>query len=101
MEQEKDQMDTKEVITSLEKKIEKLLHEYSRLIKEKEEFNIKEKEFVLTIANQRQIITEQKKEIEMLRISGSIGAESDKKEIKEKIDDLLREIDTCIGFLNR
>ncbi|MBN1340560.1 MAG: hypothetical protein JXA03_14625 [Bacteroidales bacterium] len=94
-------MDTHEVFTALETKIRKLLQKYSEQLELNELFKIKEKELTLTVANQQQIIKDLKKEIEALKIAGFMGKEEDNREIKEKIDDLLREIDSCLVVLKR
>lgn len=94
-------MDIDEVFTTFENRFRKLLQKYSELGKEIDDYKLKERELTLTVANQQLIIKDLKKEIEALKISGSVVKSENNREIKEKIDDLLREIDNCLVVLKR
>lgn len=53
-----------------------------------------------TIDEQLLIIRHQEKELSMLKTGRSISGESDATEAKERINELIREIDRCIMLLN-
>ncbi|MCD4734994.1 MAG: hypothetical protein K8R53_03030 [Bacteroidales bacterium] len=94
-------MDSIEMISGLKVKIRKLLKLYSDDLQQIEEFKLKKKEFILKIDRQQQIIEELKKEIDILKVSQVIGSREDNKELKGRINNLVREIDKSIGLLNR
>lgn len=53
-----------------------------------------------TIDEQLLIIRQQEKELSLIKTGRSISSESDASEAKERINELIREIDRCITLLN-
>ncbi len=89
-------------ITSIQSKIEKLVHLHRKLADENQKL-AGDKESLQKQVEQLKIQTrslEDKNKI--LAISGVIaGEQTDKTELKLKINELVREIDRCIALLNR
>ena len=80
--------------TQLIKKLESLQNENQLVIKQK---NILETEVI----QKNQEIKNLQKKIETLRITKVFDNKKDKVEAKKKINEILREIDKCVGLLNR
>ena len=69
----------------------------------KDDFNKLEQKYQETEKNllqQKQIILELEKQIQILTIAKSIPTGKESSKAKKKINELLRELDTCIDLLN-
>lgn len=93
-------MDINELFSGLDVHLQKLLDQYAGQHKKEEEYELRLKELDLKVRNQKEIIDRLKKEIEIIKISGKLTEEEDNKNLKSKVNELLREIDHCIGLLN-
>ena len=88
------------LVGDVRKKVERLTEKHTILTKSNEKLSsevIKIKE-ELTEKNQK--ISELNEKIKVLKIAGSVGGEG-AKEVKLKINEMVREIDKCIAQINR
>jgi len=89
------------IISGLEEKVRNLINEYNSLKIKHKELTQKEVELNKTIEHYKTIIKELEEKNRMLTITRSIESYNDSGEVKLKITELVREIDKCIGLLNR
>ena len=90
-----------ELITQIEKKVELLVSKLGSLKSENELLTKQIKDLGKTI-NKKDIELESlTKKIETIKISKTIEDGQEKEEVKKKINEILREIDRCVGLLNR
>jgi peptidoglycan hydrolase CwlO-like protein len=88
---------TLEAIHLLEKKIQSLLSNYEFLKEENDILLQSSTNFQQKIAEQEQIIVNQKTSYDLLRIAKTIdGSGTNTRDTKFKINTLIREIDKCI-----
>ena len=88
---------TLEAIHSLEDKLKSLLSNYDFLKKENEILLQSTTSFQQKILEQEQIIGDQKKAFDLLKIAKAIdGSGTNTRDTKLKINTLIREIDKCI-----
>ncbi len=87
-------------IEALEERIEALIRYTEKLRLEKKEVEEKKEELARTVQDQERRIGELEKRKEELRLSAATPS-SQKKEAKERIDGMIREIDHCIALLER
>jgi hypothetical protein len=90
-----------ELVIEIEKKIKHFIAEKNSistqnilLIKEKEEL-------IKKIEEQELIIKQLKEKNSYIKISQSVKQSEGNTDVKNKIDELVREIDKCIGLLNK
>jgi chromosome segregation ATPase len=88
------------LVGGVKKKAEKLVEKHTLLIEIKDKLSneIEELKQELNVKNQQ--ISELNDKIKLLKIAGSVGGESTK-EVKLKINEMVREIDKCIAQINR
>jgi peptidoglycan hydrolase CwlO-like protein len=86
-----------EAIHSLEDKLQTLLSNYEFLKKENEILLQSTTNFQHKIAEQEQLIEDQKKAFDLLKVAKAIdGSGTNTRDTKLKINTLIREIDKCI-----
>lgn len=94
--------DVKSLISSLERKIEKLIDLHRHSTKEISALKQNNNEYKKTIEEQKQTIRELEEKNKILKLSKSIsGSNENTQEIKSKINELIREIDKCSALLNK
>jgi len=88
------------LVTGLKKKSEKLIENYQAI--QEENKNLLNKNDVLNekLNEKDQQISELANKVNLLKISGSVDKESTK-DVKLKINELVREIDKCIAQINK
>ena len=88
------------LVSGIEYKVRKLigLHQADRSGREKLESEITE--LKKTISEQKNLIRQLEEKIKILRITKTIEAKEGSAEAKLKLNELVREIDKCIGLLN-
>lgn len=92
---------TIEAIHLLEDKLQNLLSNYEFLIKENEILLQNNNKLQHQLVESQQVLEEQRKEFELLKIAKTIEGSSDStKNTKLKINALIREIDKCIVQLH-
>ena len=94
--------DLAHTVTSLQSKVEKLVHLHKKLADE----NLKLSKENDSFQKQKEQLTHKlsalEEKLQVRAIAEASGAnESDKSELKSKINELVREIDKCIALLNR
>ncbi|MCB9363042.1 MAG: hypothetical protein H6587_00590 [Flavobacteriales bacterium] len=87
-------------IIGLKKKAKQLVENYQ--VVKRENNKLKEEVGRLTkdLSEKNQQVTELTNKVNVLKISGSVGNESTK-DVKLKINELVREIDSCIAQINK
>lgn len=88
-------------LQDLEEKIRQLVEDYHKIKTEKDllirQSVIQQK----TIVEQKEEIESLKKQVQALKIAKSVESTQDTGKVKDKIQDLVREIDRCIELLNK
>ena len=88
-------------LQKLEEKIRQLA-EYHQKINAEKDLLIKQSVIQLkTIEEQKEEIENLKKQVQALKIAKSVESTQETGKVKDKIQDLVREIDRCIELLNK
>jgi peptidoglycan hydrolase CwlO-like protein len=94
--------DIKSLVSSLEKKVEKLVDLHRHSSKELTALKQNNHELKKHIDEQKQTIKELEEKNKILKLSKSIsGNNENTHELKLKINELIREIDKCTALLNK
>ncbi|HYH55989.1 MAG TPA: hypothetical protein VD772_05220 [Anseongella sp.] len=89
-------------LASLERKIGKLIEYCDALEAEKRSLEEQNGSMQLIVARQQAELKEQEERIRVLKLARSVSDSSEKAiDIKQKINEFVREIDKCINLLNR
>ena len=89
-------------LASLEKKIGKLMAYCDALEAERTSLRDQNEAMQLTLKKQQAALKEQEEKIRVLKLARSVSVNSEKTiDIKQKINEFVREIDKCINLLNR
>jgi predicted nucleic acid-binding Zn-ribbon protein len=90
--------------------LEAIQHKINRLLQQNKELNtannqLKEENFMLKklLKEKDEMLIENENQLQMLKLAKSVSAssnEQDKIELKKKINELIKEIDHCVGLLN-
>ena len=89
------------VITSLQSKVEKLVHLHGKLRDDFVKSENENKGLAEQAEKQKKEIVALRENIVALKLSDTVKEISDKSDINLKINELVREIDKCITLLNR
>ncbi len=90
-----------EYLQKLEEKIRQLTEDHQKTKTEKE-LLIKQSVAQQRIIEEQRLETENlKKQVQALKIAKSVGSNQETGKVKDKIQDLVREIDRCIELLNK
>ena len=87
-------------IVSLKKKAKQLIENYQAIKKENKKLLVENEGLTKSLDEKSQQIKELTNKVNVLKISGSVGNESTK-DVKLKINELVREIDSCIAQINK
>ncbi len=87
-------------VSSLKNKAEKLVKNYQSIREENMNLNQKMEQLNKELNKKEQQIMELNNKVNLLKISGSVDKESTK-DVKLKINELVREIDKCIAQINK
>ncbi|MCB0805410.1 MAG: hypothetical protein KDC05_06390 [Bacteroidales bacterium] len=93
--------DINELVFRINTKVEKLIQAYNSIRDENEILKNKLQDHSLTISNQKKIIEDLKKERSNLVLAQLVKQAEGKSDVKKRIDEMVREIDRCIGLLNK
>jgi len=89
------------IIQNIKHKTEKIIEKNHLLKRENSELNAKVSELERSLNLQRETIKDIEEKNKMLKIASSISQDSeDKKELKLKINEFIREIDKSMSLLN-
>lgn len=89
------------LIQGVEYKIRKLLSYYNKLKESNEAIQNDFQKMKLDIEEKNKFIDELKVEIQKIKLAKSLESKEGPNEAKIKINELVREIDNCIGLLNQ
>lgn len=89
------------LVNGIAEKLKKLIANHNHLIKENSELKQEQKSLIENLENQKNLIEQLKEKNRNLKISKSVKLEEGNEDVKNKIDELVREIDKCIGLLNK
>ena len=92
--------DLSDLVKGLDIKSRQLALKHKKLKIDFEQLQKKHLETEKNITQQKQIILELEKQIQILTIAKSIPTGKESSVAKKKINELLRELDTCIDLLN-
>ena len=94
--------DIKSLVSSIEKKAEKLIDLHRHSSKELSALKQNNNELKQTIEQQKQTIKELEEKQKILKLSKSIsGNNENTQDLKLKINELIREVDKCTALLNK
>jgi uncharacterized protein YjcR len=88
------------LVSGVRKKAERLIEKQILLIEKNETLYIEIDKIKLELTEKNQQILDLNNRVKLLKIAGSVGGESTK-EVKLKINEMVREIDKCIAQINR
>lgn len=89
-----------ETLVAIESKLKQLIRQKKELKAELDETKGRLEELENNLATRSKELEELKEKNKILRIAGNNG-ESDNREIKLKINEIVREVDKCIAQLNQ
>jgi predicted nuclease with TOPRIM domain len=89
------------LVNDIAEKVKKLIARHNNLIAENVELKEKQKSLKETLENQHNLIKQLKDKNRNLKIAKSVKLGEGNSDVKIKIDELVREIDKCIGLLNK
>ena len=92
--------DLSNLVKGLDIKSRQLALRYKKLKEELNQLQKKQTETENSITQHKQTIVELEKQIQILTIAKSIPTGKESSKAKKKINELLRELDTCIDLLN-
>ena len=91
----------KDLVSRINEQVLELLGRHQALRSERTELQRRNAELQETIEKLNIEIDQLKEQIVKLKISKSLTDKKDSNEVKAKVDELLREIDKCVGLLNQ
>lgn len=89
------------IISGIENKIRNLIEEHNALESKCNKLEQKEEKLTITVEQYKLTIKELEEKNSLLKVSKSLESMDDSDDVKKKITRLVREIDKCIGLLNR
>ncbi len=93
--------DIKGRLVEIEKKINHLIEKQKELLAQNSVLNKKNEELSVKLEEKEEMIRELKDKNNYIKISQSVKQSEGTTDVKIKIDELVREIDKCIGLLNK
>ena len=91
----------KDLVSRINEQVLELLGQHRILKSEGADLQTRNAELLKLIENQKKEIDQFKEQIVKLKITRSITDKKGSTEVKTKIEELLREIDKCMGLLNQ
>lgn len=88
-------------LQKLEQQIRQLAEDHHKIKSEKEILTLLSVTQQQTIDEQKIEIEKLKKQVEALKLAKSVESKEETGKVKDKIQDLVREIDRCIELLNK
>ena len=93
--------DLNTLLLGVEYKLKKLLEEYKRCEQYSQLLKKENEDLKKEILDKNQTIDKLKDELQKVKLAKSIDSEEGSNDAKLKINELVREIDKCIGLLNQ
>jgi len=92
--------DVTTLVSGIDYKIRKLIDQQKTLRNENEQLTIDLNQLKRTNEEQKQVIAGLEEKIRILRLAKMAGGKENNSDIRAKVNELVREIDKCIGLLN-
>jgi len=92
--------DLSALVANLKRKAEKLVEKYQVVIEQNKQLTNEVFELKEELNKRNQQLSEMENKIKVLKISKSVDSESTK-DVKLKINEMVREIDKCIAQINK
>ena len=92
--------DLSALVANLRRKAEKLVENYQVVIEQNKQLSNEVLELKEELNKRNQQLSEMENKIKVLKISKSVDSESTK-DVKLKINEMVREIDKCIAQINK
>ena len=92
--------DVSTLVSGLDFNVRKLIASQKQLRKEKQELIIDNNQLKKTNEEQKEVIRGFEDKIRILKLTRMRGDDENNSDIRAKINELVREIDKCIGLLN-
>jgi len=89
------------LVSGIDYKLRKLLEQHKKIKQNNLELTSKVEEQEQIINHQKQLINELQERIKTVTIARTLASRSEINDAKNRIGDLVREIDKCIGLLNK
>jgi hypothetical protein len=93
--------DTETLLSGIEYKIRKLINLQKKLREENDRLKQEKIELLNKLEIQSKKLKESEEKNKIIRISKNLETNKDTKEVKLKINEIVREIDKCVSLLNR
>jgi hypothetical protein len=93
--------DLNTLLLGVEYKLKKLLEQYKRCNEYNQLLKVENEKYKQEIIDKNQTIDKLKDELQKVKLAKSIDSEEGSSDAKLKINELVREIDKCIGLLNQ
>ncbi len=93
--------DLNTLLLGVEYKLKKLLEQHERCEQYNQILKSENEELKKEVLNKNQTIDKLKDELQKVKLAKSIDSEVGSSDAKLKINELVREIDKCIGLLNQ
>jgi len=90
-----------EYFSTVEKKLKQLVEDHQKLKKERDQLINQTVIYQKTTEEQKEEIEHLKSRVREMEIAGTVESSGETDKVKEKIQDLVREIDRCIELLNK
>jgi hypothetical protein len=89
------------LVSGVRKKAERLISKQILLEEKNEKLSNEIDQIKIELTEKNQQISELSDKVKLLKIAGSVGGGESTKEVKLKINEMVREIDKCIAQINR
>lgn len=89
------------LVSGIDYKLRKLLEQHKKIRQKNKELTAIVEEQEQIINHQKQLINELQERIKTVTITRTLASRSEINDAKNRIGDLVREIDRCIGLLNK
>ena len=93
--------DISNLVSGVRKKTERLVVKQVALIEKNDKLSNEIEKIREELTEKKQQISELNDKVKLLKIAGSVGGGESTKEVKLKINEMVREIDKCIAQINR
>ena len=94
--------DNRDQLKELKIKVEKLINLHEQLAKQNQQLQTFNNQLIQKSQRQESQITELEEKIKVIKLAQQLsGSDQNTRDIKLKINEYIREIDKCLGLINR
>jgi len=91
-----------EQLKELKIKVEKLINLHEQLVKHNQQLQLVNNQLIQKSNRQEEQITELEQKVKVIKLAQQLsGSDQNTRDIKLKINEYIREIDKCLGLINR